>query len=155
MRTLFVLASTLGGTLLMAQGPSFSNRQHTSGVVGVAPGQTARLNVLYSTVPAPLLLITCAATLTIFDEQHNVLKTLSFPQLVPGKVLSISVNGDTDLPTQSRTEIYGLSISSGCTFVSNLEIIDNATQKTVVTVGSQETYPFAPAAATARIGLPE
>lgn len=49
MRTFFSLAVILNGALAMAQGPSFSNQQRTTDVVGITPGQTARLNVQYPT----------------------------------------------------------------------------------------------------------
>ena len=153
MRIYRLLAVFLPCAMAMAQGPGFNDRQSTTGMVGMTPGQTARLNVLYPTVPAPLALINCAATLTLFDDQGNVLKTASFAQLIPGRPVSISANGDTDLPTQTRTEVYGLSFTSGCSLVSTLEIIDNATQKTVVTVMGQETYPFRAAVPLARGSL--
>ena len=112
-------------------------------MAGLMPGQSARLNVLYPSVPAPLLLVQCTAVLTIRDDQGNVLKTSNFTQFNAGSSVSVTVNGDTDLPTQTRTELYGLTFHPGCRFVVNLEIIDNATQKTLFTVVSQETFPFA------------
>jgi hypothetical protein len=149
MRT-FVLYAAFLSSLAMAQGPgpSFNNQQRTTGFAGIAPGQTARLIVLYPTAPAPIFQISCSATLSIFDNQGNVLKSTSVNQLTGGKSVSIDVNADTDLAGAQRTEVYGLSISPGCNFVTTLEVIDNATQKTSLAVGSQVTYPVATATTT-------
>jgi hypothetical protein len=52
-----------------AQSPLTQFGQVTSGVVGITPGQTARFNLLYPTVPAPVLQIVCSATLIFADDQ--------------------------------------------------------------------------------------
>ena len=66
------------------------------------------------------------------------------------------MNADTALAAQTvlagtvpRTQVHGFSITpnTGCQFVTNLEIIDNATQKTVAIAGSQVTFPFSQTAA--------
>lgn len=121
--------------------PAFQNIQRTTGSVGLTPGQSARLNVIYATAPAPILQILCSATLNIADDQGKVLKTATVSQLVAGKSAFITVNGDTDVAT-AHTEVHGFVITPlGCNLVTNLEIIDNASQKTEITVGSQLTYP--------------
>jgi hypothetical protein len=128
----------------MAQSPTslFQNQQQTSGVVGVASGQTARLNVLYPTAPAPILQISCSATLGIADDQGTFIKSENLPQFSAGKSFSINVNADTDLAGVVRTEIHGSVVSpNGCSFIVTLELIDNATQKTLLVVGSTQTYP--------------
>ncbi|HTA45180.1 MAG TPA: hypothetical protein VK789_22185 [Bryobacteraceae bacterium] len=143
MRILLSSIVILNAALAMAQGPSFTNRQQTSGLVGIVAGQTARLNALYPTAPAPILQPLCAVTLTIVDDQGKVLKSTSTPQLVAGRNASLELNADTDLPGSSRTEIYALAIGTqGCSLVTNLEIIDNATQKTLLVVGVPLTYPI-------------
>jgi hypothetical protein len=141
MRKSFLVAAMFATSLLMAQSIGFESQQRTSGVVGITPGQTARLNVLYPTVPAPILQVQCSATLAIADDQGQILKSNNFPQLLGGKSVSIELNADSDLPASPRTEIHGLSISpNGCNFVVTLEIIDNATQRTLSVVGSEPTY---------------
>lgn len=145
MRTFLFLTVILNGALAMAQGPSFQSRQRTSGVVGVASGQTARLNVVYPTAPAPILQVLCSAILAIADDQGKILKSDNISQLIAGRSASLDLNADTDLAGSPRTQIHGVSIApTGCNLVATLEIIDNATQKTVVVVGSEPTYPFPP-----------
>jgi hypothetical protein len=141
MRTLLFLITSLSGTLALAQGPSFGNQQRTTGAVGITAGQSARLTVLYATAPAPILQPTCPVTLDIADDQGKVLKSSNTPQLIAGKSVSVDLNADTDL-TAVRTQIHGFSITTnGCNLVTSLEIVDNPTQKTVIVVGSQVTYP--------------
>jgi hypothetical protein len=142
MQTSFLCALLLSGTLAMAQAASFQNQQRTTNIVGITPGQTARLNVLYPTAPAPILQPLCSATLTIADDQGNAIKSNNFTQLIAGKSVSVDLNADTDLSGSARTEIHGLSIAtSGCHFIATLELIDNATQKTILVTGSETTYP--------------
>ena len=142
MRTFLSCVVLLNGALAMAQTTSLSNQQLTSGVVGVTPGQTARLNVLYPTAPAPILQPLCTVTLSIADDQGRVLKTNTVSQFTAGKTASLDLNADTDLAGSQRTEIHGFSISpAGCNFTLTMELIDNTTQKTVVVVGGTQTYP--------------
>ncbi|HLK63149.1 MAG TPA: hypothetical protein VKU19_06895 [Bryobacteraceae bacterium] len=145
MRTSFLILTIISGsTLALAQSPGFTNSQQTSGVVGVTSGQTARLNVVYPTVPAPILQIQCPASLAIADEQGRIIKNNPPILLTGGHSTSLDVNADTDLAGAARTQVHGFVVSqNGCRFVTTLEIIDNATQKTVVVAGGEQTYPFA------------
>jgi len=143
-RTISLLTVFVNGALLMAQGgPSPVKQQQTSGVVGVTAGQTARLNVLYPTAPAPILQILCSATLVIADDQGKILESKDVSQLIAGKSVSLDMNADTDLAGTPRTEVHGFSIApNGCRLLTTLEIIDNATQKTLLVIGSEPTFPF-------------
>jgi len=142
MRNFLLSTVILSGTLAMAQGPSFNNQQRTTGLVGLTPGLTARLNVLYPTAPAPILQIQCAATLAIADDQGGVLKSISVPQLSGGHGVSLELNADTDLAGHTRTQIHGKSIAPlGCRLITTLEIVDNVTLRTIFVVGSETTYP--------------
>jgi hypothetical protein len=157
MRTFLLCAVILSGAVAMAQspGPSFQNRQQTTGVVGIAGGQTARLNVLYPTAPAPILQVLCAATLVISDDQGKTLKSSDTVPLAAGRSISLDVNADADLTGTARTQIHGFSIApNGCQLVTTMEIIDNITQKTVVVVGSMTTYPPSPATMATLSSLP-
>jgi hypothetical protein len=150
MRTFWSCGVLLGAAVL-AQAQSFQSQQQTTGVVGITVGQTARLNALYPTVPAPVLLRLCSVTLVIKDDQGGLVGTSKdFSQLAAGKSVSIDVSGDTDLSGAPRKQIYGAAIApNGCHLVTTLEIIDNASQKTVLVVGGEPTFPFpqpAPAA---------
>jgi hypothetical protein len=140
----------LSGALAMAQAPSLENRQRTTGVVGITQGESARLNVLYPTAPAPILQPNCTVALNIADDQGKILKSSGLQPILPGKTLWLDLNADTDLTTAVRTQIHGSTISPACNLVTTLEIVDNATQRTVVVVGSEPTFPpvsAAPAAA--------
>lgn len=141
MQTSFFCVALLSGTLAIAQSPSFQNQQRTTNVVGVAIGQTARLNVLYPTAPAPILQAVCSVTLNIADDQGNLLKTTTVSRLIGGKSVNLDVNADTDLAGSARTEIHGYVVTPGCSLTASLELIDNATQKTLLVVGSALTYP--------------
>ena len=140
--TLSCVAIVTGGLAVAQQSPLTQNGQVTSGVVGITPGQTARFNVLYPTAPAPILQIVCSATLVFADDQGYVLKTKDVSQLTAGKSVSLDLNADTDTAGSSRTQIHAFSVSpSGCVYVATLELIDNVTQRTVLVVGSRQTYP--------------
>jgi hypothetical protein len=145
MRIFLTFAVILNGAVAMAQSPSFQNLQRTSGVVGITPGQTARLNVLYPTAPAPILQIMCSVGLSIADDQGKILKSNNVAQLTGGMSVSLDLDADTDLPGLARTQIHGQSIApNGCRLLATLELIDNSTQKTVLVVGSEQTYPLSP-----------
>jgi len=145
MRIFLTCAVILNGALALAQSPSFQNQQRTSGVVGITPGQTARFNVLYPTAPAPILQIMCSVTLAIADDQGKILVSNNVGQLTGGKSVSLDLNADTDLAGVARTQIHGQSVApNGCRLLATLELIDNSTQKTVLVVGSEQTYPLSP-----------
>jgi hypothetical protein len=135
-------AVILNGALAIAQTPVTAHQQMTSGVVGITAGQTARINVLYPTAPAPILQPLCSVTLNIADDQGKILKTVNVSQFVAGRSISLDLNADTDLTGNARTEIHGYSVAPvGCNFTGTLELIDNITQKTVLVIGSGQTYP--------------
>lgn len=131
--------------------PTLLPRNETSGMVGLAPGQTARLNALHPNLPAPLAAgALCSATVTFEDDQGSVLKSQSIT-VIPGKSVSVDLDRDTDLPNASgRVQIRAVlsfpaltpTASSGsttvpvypayCSLTPTLEIFDNATLKTQV-----------------------
>jgi len=134
--------------LASAQGSFVPSQQHNSTVVGIAAGQTAKLNVLYPSIPAPFLQVMCHVTISIVDDQGSILKTQDF-QMLGGKSVSISVNADTDIPGHAA-QIHGLTFtpatsSTGgyCEVLPSLDIVDNATGKTVVHLETTVTYPRA------------
>jgi len=81
-----ICALFLNGTIALAQSTPAQNRRLSSGVVGIAPGQTARWNVLYPTAPAPILQPVCSIDLSIADDQGNSLKTTLVSQFTAGKI---------------------------------------------------------------------
>jgi hypothetical protein len=152
MRTLFLLSgSILNVAIGVAQGDFTSPQQHTSGVVGITTGQTAKLNVLYPTVPAPILQVLCTVTLVIADDQGKILKSQDAQQLIAGRSISLDLNADTDLPSgTNRVQIHALTLTPnpGCALMPTLEIIDNSTGKTTVVIGTKVTFPRVQAAQT-------
>jgi len=148
LRNLLLYAAFLSGTVVIAQTNPFQNVQRSTGVVSVASGQSARLNIVYPTVPAPLLLVTCNAIMTVEDEDGGVLASKSVQQLIAGKSVSLDFNVDST-PHVGSIKIHGFSITTtGCHLLTTLEVIDNATQKTVLVVPSEVSYPFPTQTAT-------
>jgi hypothetical protein len=136
----FAVIATSG--LAAAQSPLTQLERVTSGVVGITPGQTARFNLLYPTVPAPILQILCSATLVFADDQGKALKMTTVSQIIAGRSVSLDLNADTDLAGSPRTQVHAISTGpSGCAFTGTLEVIDNNTQKTVLVVAARKTYP--------------
>jgi hypothetical protein len=122
------------------------------GVVGLTFGQTARLNVLYPAPPAPVALaIRCTASLSILDSTGKVLR--SAPVFInPGSSQSLDFNLDTaPTPTDSRLEVYARVTSPAselasanpvalpaCNLIPTLELLDNATKKTILVLSNAE-----------------
>jgi hypothetical protein len=144
-------AVILSAALVRAQGDFVPSQQHNSSVVGIAAGQTAKLNVLYPSIPAPLLQVMCHVTVSIVDDQGAILKTQDF-QMLGGKSVSISLNADDFLPSGHTAQIHALTLTPAtstaggyCEVLPSLDIVDNATGKTLVHLETTVTYPGAPA----------
>lgn len=135
----------LTSVLVRAQGDFIPPQQHNSSVVGITSGQTAKLNVLYPSIPAPVLQVMCAVTVSIVDDQGGVLKTQDF-QMLGGKSVSLSLNADTDLPGAHSAQIHALTLTRAvapggyCEVLPSLDIVDNATGKTLVHLETFVTY---------------
>jgi hypothetical protein len=147
MKCFSLLATLLFGTLFATAQGFTAPQQRVSTVVGIASGQTARLNIFYPSIPAPLLQVMCSVTASIVDDQGSILKTLDF-QMLGGKTASLSLNADSDLPAPRSAQIHALiltpAVSSGggyCQVLPSLDIVDNATGKTVIHLETTVTYP--------------
>jgi hypothetical protein len=144
----FSLLATIGFGAFLANAQGFiAAQQQNSSVVGIVSGQTAKLNVLYPSIPAPLLQVTCTVTLNIVDDQGAVLKTQDF-QMSGGKSVSLSLNADTELPGNHAAQIHALTLTPAasptggyCEILPSLDIVDNATGRTVVHLETTITYP--------------
>jgi hypothetical protein len=81
-----------------------AQRSRTSGMIGVAQGQTARLNVLNPEDSSST--VGCSGQLTFFDAQGRMLKSATVTVL-PGQSASLDVRGDSELalPANGRGEI--------------------------------------------------
>jgi hypothetical protein len=142
----FLATVVFSTVLLQAQGFTPPQLQNSS-VVGITAGQTAKLNVLYPAIPAPLLQTMCSITVSIVDDQGGVLKTQNF-QMIGGKSVSVSLNADTDLSGTHSAQIHALTLTPAtsalggyCEVLPSLDILDNVTGKTVVHVETTITYP--------------
>jgi hypothetical protein len=131
----------------------------TFGVVGLAPGQSAQLNVVNPGLPAPFLAIICNTRLSFVDDQNNELKSSATVQVLPGKSVSLVLNKDTDAPGTDggrapiraivRTPPLGPGSDNQmpapnayCPLVLSLELFNANTGKTnVVLTGSQIVFP--------------
>jgi hypothetical protein len=143
MRFYLLLSIVLNAVLATAQPDLFQNL--ASGTAGITGGQTARLNVVYPSIPGIALQQVCSVTLTISDDQGNTLKSVSVAQLIAGHSVSVDLNADTDLVGKTRTQIDGsIAAPLGCQLITSLEIIDNLTQKTTVVVGARSVYSVNP-----------
>jgi hypothetical protein len=143
----FLATIVFSAVLAKAQSDFVPSQQHNSSVVGIAAGQTAKLNVLYPSIPAPLLQVMCHVTVSIVDDQGGVLKTQDF-QMLGGRSVSISLNADSDLPAHSA-QIHALTLTPAtspaggyCQVLPSLDIVDNATGKTLVHLETSITYPI-------------
>jgi len=97
----------------------------------------------------PILQPVCSVDLNVADDQGNSLKTASVSQFTAGRSVSVDLNSDTDLPGKPRTQIHAYAVApDGCNLTATLELIDNISQKTVLVIGSKQTYPLDRASST-------
>jgi hypothetical protein len=122
----------------------------TTGMIGLAQGQTAQMNLL-NPGPAPSATtgVICTATVTFFDASGTALKTVPLTVL-PGKSQSASISSDADLSIvagqrrdiRAQVAIPGLvpsgtasSAPSICKLIPTLEIYDSMSGRTLVSLG--------------------
>ncbi|HLJ50696.1 MAG TPA: hypothetical protein VKU01_32005 [Bryobacteraceae bacterium] len=134
-----IVVSLIFGAVAVSQTPA--TKLQTAGMVGLAPGQTARLNVLNPGLPAPAgTAVICSGTLSIQDDKQNELKNTSV-SVLPGQSSAVDLNADTDLKISTRIQIRGVVSSFRTCLVPTLEIFDNATGKTTVIVTQTNVTP--------------
>lgn len=122
----------------------------TSGVVGIAEGQTARFNVLNARIPSATA-AGCSAVLTFYDGKGVVLKTATV-SAVPGTAGYLDLFGDTDLMLAADDHkqiratfsvplvMPAATLDSAtkepvCRLIGTLEIFDKLTLRTEVVLG--------------------
>ncbi len=121
----------------VAASAQINNHIETFGMVGVADGQTARLNVLNQGVQAPALGLVCTVALSFVDEQGFVLKT-STVAVPPGRsaFLDLDSTADLKLATNQRQQVRAVLTqmlqgqTTACPVTPTLEIFDRQTGKT-------------------------
>ena len=148
LRRIFVVAACAAAAAFgQTAPPIFPVVVHTSGMVGLTAGQTARLNVLNPGVLPPAATgATCTAQLTFLNDQGAVLKTMPVTVL-PGK--SVSFNLDRDVDVSVANERFEIRATIGypaltpattaapltCALLPTLEIFNNDTGRTQFVVG--------------------
>jgi hypothetical protein len=147
---------TLSAIGLAAQAIPVTQTIQTFGMVGLAEGQTAELNVLNPGVPPPALGVICSAALSFLNDQGDVLKTTTV-SVEPGKSAAFYLYSDVDLKLASddRREIRATikttpvfppnasatPLMGACTLFPTLEIFDTLSRRTQIVMGKTETVP--------------
>jgi len=155
----FVLATAA----LMAQPMIPSTDTRTTGVIGIASGETARFNVLNDAMAPAATTVTCPVVLTFFSADGVQLKT-STVSIAPGTTgaLELFSNDISLVAAGARREIRATfavplipnttSTSStsttaaptsvpACRLVGTLEILDALTGRTVAILGGTHATP--------------
>jgi hypothetical protein len=140
---------------------------HTTGMIGLAEGQTARFNVLNPGVLPPALGLVCTATLTFIGADGKVLKTASVTT-TPGQAQFLDLFGDADLglmidarkqiratftlpaivPPPATSTASAAVPQSACKLIGTLEILDTLTGRTQAVVGGTHLVPSGPVTAS-------
>ena len=121
-----------GGALCQTASPMLPVAIHTSGMVGLAEGQTARLNVLNPGALAPAVGAICAAQLSFLNAEGAVIKTTSV-SVNPGRSASFNLDRDADLVTSDeRVEIRAVILytANTCALLPTLEVFDDGSGRT-------------------------
>jgi len=121
-----------GGATAQSTQPMLPVAIHTSGMVGLAAGQTARLNVLNPGALAPAISVICAAQLSFLNAEGAVLKTTSVT-VPPGQSVPFSLDRDVDLVVSDlRVEVRAVIAytSNTCALLPTLEVFDDSTGRT-------------------------
>jgi hypothetical protein len=151
-------ALALSALALSAQTIPISSTVETTGMVGLAEGQAAQLNLLNPGVQPPAVGVICSATVAFVDAAGTVLKS-QVVSVLPGKAGAADLRGDTDLklaagdrreiratitipafpppPTATSTTMVPVA----CKLFPTLEIFDLASGRTLVTLGHVEIVP--------------
>jgi hypothetical protein len=144
---------SLAASSLTAQNATPVVRLHhrSSGMVGIAGGQTARLNLLSPDLPAPLATgVMCSASVSFINAQGTVLKSGTLT-VIPGQSVHIDLDSVADLKyaVNERHEIRATiqvpvapppsgSATANvpvCRLIPTLEMFDTLTGRTSVIVG--------------------
>ncbi len=133
------------------------SRVQTFGTVGIAAGQTARLNVL--NVGGQGQAVQCIVSMLFLDDQGAVLKTKTFAVL-PGRSVSLDLVADMDLGlgTNERRQIHAVlaqipavvlpQTAPACVLAPTLEIFDQFTGRTSILMVNTTPIPQPLAPAT-------
>lgn len=125
----------------------------TTAIIGIAEGQTARLNLLNPGVLPPALGVVCTAAFSYVDASGTVLKTATV-SVLPGKSMPVDLHSDSDLSLAvgERREIRTViaipivppptaasggtaATAAACKLIPTLEIFDSLTGRTQAVLG--------------------
>ncbi len=152
----FLLTSAALASATLAIGQTSGGilfREKTTGMLGLTAGHTVRLSAFYPRSLAPIAQALCSATLRISDSQGNILASLNPTLINGGQTVSLDVNHDISLTRNARADVHGISTAlSGCNLVTSMELIDNASQKSILVVGSEVTFDATPKPSTSSGG---
>jgi hypothetical protein len=130
----------------------------TSGMVGIAEGQTARLNALNPGVAPPAATgEICSGLLTFLGEDGKVLKSTTV-NVTPGTNQYLSIDSDADLalavdtrkdiratitipPVPPPTATSTTPVTPVCKLIGTLEIYNTLDGRTLVTLGTVHLVP--------------
>jgi hypothetical protein len=128
----------------------------TTGMIGIATGQTARLNLLNPGVQVVPAGLTCTASVTFYDGNGTVRK-IETVTVAPGTSQFVDIHSDTDLSlaADSRLEIRAVtsipavpppsSAASGtpptpaCQLIHTLEVFDDISMRTQAVLGHADS----------------
>ena len=133
----------------------------TSGMIGVAPEQTARLNVLNlnPVVGTPTI---CSVELQFVDALNKLLKTDIVSNIPPGQAVALDLRReDIAAASPARQEIRGvvrnpailppatasgpnIPVPPACKIAANVEVFDEVTGVTQAVVGAGHPLPPSP-----------
>lgn len=149
----------MSATILSAQTAPALPAVQTTAMIGLAEGQTAQLNLLNPGILAPATGVICSAAVSFVDANGAVLKTGSL-SIAPGKSMSFDIT-DVELaivygyrrelralismPAVTPVATASAAAPPACKLIPTLEIFDDASGRTLVTLGHVETVPAAPA----------
>ena len=163
--SVFALAAV--GLYAQTATPAPTQEVSTFGMIGVASGQTARVNVLNPGILAPAVGVLCSAQLTFWDAEGKELKTTSVT-VAPGTSASFDAVSDADLAiaANGRKEIRATiaipitvppppstaaaTVAKPCALIGTLEIFDTLSGRTLVSLGAPHPVPSIVPVATER-----
>jgi hypothetical protein len=128
----------------------------TTGMVGIAEGQTAQLNALNPGVASPLMGVPCSGLLTLLDDTGKVLKSKTV-SVAPGTADHVDLDSviDLALAVGTRREIRATitippvlpptgsstAVAPVCKLIGTLEIFNTIDGHTLVTLGTVHLVP--------------
>jgi hypothetical protein len=124
---------------IMVASPQFV----TFGMVGLATGQTARLNALALPVGGPIIAGSCQVTFDFYDDAGNLLKTGTAPvtqgtavheDLVGSSTARLQIRGTVRAAFVSASAVGapGTPVSGSCPVLPTLEIFNTSSGQTTV-----------------------